>query len=500
MRCKNCDYRLWNISSRQCPECGQEFKPSEFEFLANSVQYCCPHCAQPYYGTGPRGHLVPRSFDCAKCHRHIDMDDMVLLPTEGVPEDYTQADDMPWLKRGRRGVFKSYVTTVGSALVNPARLINTVPASSSLATALWFAFITQVLVSVVGLVPTFGLSFGLGLAVATGVGGPGAGPGMVMVGLWLAAVVLGAIAFYMLWLVLWALAAHAMLRISGPTAGTLRRTFHALCYSSGANIISAIPWCGMYVGWLWWAISGVVMIKHSQRVHGFRALLAVLVVPVMMIVGIIVLMVWMMNLAATTAAASMGTPQTNTQTVVDGLLFYADDHDGDFPKHALELVAKDYVFWNAMWPNPITSSTTVSGSVTNVRISFQPPKVKRARVQAAIKKLPANVIAHRLGDFVFTYHGIDQENADDALWLVVHLPASGTDSAGQPISSIFVALLDGTVEEIPIAEVPVRLAEQNDLRAHCGLPPLPDLATVTEKSPAAAEDPDAGAEQGGAPD
>lgn len=69
MRCKKCDYRLWNLPSRVCPECGQPFRPSEFEFPVNSVQFRCPHCNQSYYGTGEKGHLVPIEFECVSSHQ-----------------------------------------------------------------------------------------------------------------------------------------------------------------------------------------------------------------------------------------------------------------------------------------------------------------------------------------------------------------------------------------------------------------------------------------------
>ena len=67
MRCKQCDYRLWNLTARRCPECGTPFLPSEFEFVPNSVQFCCPHCGQAYYGTDAKGHLVPPAFTCGRC-------------------------------------------------------------------------------------------------------------------------------------------------------------------------------------------------------------------------------------------------------------------------------------------------------------------------------------------------------------------------------------------------------------------------------------------------
>ena len=80
MQCKSCEYPLWNLKARQCPECGTPFTPSEFEFVINSVRYCCPHCNQAYYGTSEKGHLVPSEFDCVTCGRHLTMDEMVLLP------------------------------------------------------------------------------------------------------------------------------------------------------------------------------------------------------------------------------------------------------------------------------------------------------------------------------------------------------------------------------------------------------------------------------------
>ena len=152
MRCKNCDYRLWNLTSRQCPECGTPFLPSEFEFLLNSIQFCCPHCNQSYYGTGEKGHLVPPEFDCVSCRRHIHMDEMIVLPTEGVEEEQTKVDTMPWLERKGKGVLRAWFSTVGKALVAPGRLIGSVPNDSSVGSAVWFAMLSNALVYLVGLI------------------------------------------------------------------------------------------------------------------------------------------------------------------------------------------------------------------------------------------------------------------------------------------------------------------------------------------------------------
>ena len=59
MHCRNCEYALWNLTTRECPECGTAFRPSEYEFVPQSVRFCCPHCDHPYYGTGEKGHIEP---------------------------------------------------------------------------------------------------------------------------------------------------------------------------------------------------------------------------------------------------------------------------------------------------------------------------------------------------------------------------------------------------------------------------------------------------------
>ena len=87
MRCQTCDYSLWNLTRRDCPECGKAFVPSDFEFEPNAVQYCCPHCEQVYYGDGPGGHLRPIEFDCVQCGQHVHMDQMVLRPAGGFGDD-----------------------------------------------------------------------------------------------------------------------------------------------------------------------------------------------------------------------------------------------------------------------------------------------------------------------------------------------------------------------------------------------------------------------------
>jgi hypothetical protein len=84
MRCHRCDYPLWAVEARACPECGDPFRPSEYEFALGAVRFECPHCRTAYFGTSPEGHLEPRAFECVGCHRSIEMDAMVVMPVGAV--------------------------------------------------------------------------------------------------------------------------------------------------------------------------------------------------------------------------------------------------------------------------------------------------------------------------------------------------------------------------------------------------------------------------------
>lgn len=284
MRCKQCGYRLWNLPSRICPECGSGFLPSDFEFIVNSIQFCCPHCDSVYYGTSDEGHLVPIEFDCAGCQRQVHMDEMILLPTAGVEESRTKVDEVPWLERGERGFFRAWFATIGMALAQPARLMRALPDTRAAGKAWWFAILTN----------TPSLVLGVGLVIVVPVLlGLSAGGGRAVASTLLAAVpalaitVAVAVGFTLVGIALWGLATHGLLRMTGPTHGPLGRTYEALCYSTGANVGTSIPCLGFYIGWIWWLVSAVIMVKVAQQVKGWRAALAVLVLPasLMLIVG-----------------------------------------------------------------------------------------------------------------------------------------------------------------------------------------------------------------------
>ncbi|UCC32568.1 MAG: YIP1 family protein [Phycisphaerales bacterium] len=288
MRCRKCDYRLWNLPSRACPECGTPFLPSEYQFVVNSVQFCCPHCDEPYYGTGRKGHLVPMAFDCASCGQGIHMDEMVLLPTAGIEEERTQVDRVPWLDRKQRGFIAGWLSTVGMALVQPHRLMRAVPEAGSTGQAWGFAMLTNTLALVVSVSPFLVLPIAVAF-VAGGRGGarPVATVAGSVMGIGFVLLVVAGLAFVSI--AVWGAVTHGLLRATGETAGTMKRTYQAICYASGANIFTALPCVGIYCGWIWWLISAVLMVKVGQQVQGWRAALAVLTLPAVLIFAFVAL-------------------------------------------------------------------------------------------------------------------------------------------------------------------------------------------------------------------
>ena len=106
--------------------------------------------------------------------------------------------------------------------------------------------------------------------------------------------------------------------------------------------------------------------------------------------------------------------------------------------------------------------------------------------KAVLDALPDGIIAHRLGDFVFTYHGAMLGGNDPELWVVVMIPDPDVNGAPQPGDLVVIGVDAYQVREITFAELAAELEEQNEYRAELELPPLPDLSTVTHDEPAVA--------------
>ncbi len=472
MRCKTCDYRLWNLTERRCPECGSPFRPSEFEFAPNTVQFCCPHCRQPYYGTDEKGLLDPRSFDCVACGRPVDLDETVLLPTEGVEEEQTSPYVTPWLRRDKRGWVRAWLTTVGLGLVQPAKLMRGVPLNSPGWRASLFALITLFVTVAVSILP-------LGLIVllpmmAAGTPGGAVPPLYVVVGL--IGQCLLATAVSMVALVIWTLLVHLVLRLTGPTAGRMGRTHQALAYSTGGNAASAVPCLGLYLGWIWWVASAVGTVKEGQRVTWLRAAAAVLPWPLLSLGSLIGLFVW--GIWAANSAMNYATATSDINSLVV-MLNLAGQRDGTYPPHALALMQDSATPWSYVAGDTDTFPEDVAvADKTLDQLFTMSPAALQGVIDTVEQNMDPNAPAHRVGDFVFTYRGIDPEAEAPGLWLVVFYPDPAANWQPAPADTIAAGTLGNGVIEFSFSNLPAELADQNRLRADHGLPPLPDPGTV----------------------
>ena len=177
-------------------------------------------------------------------------------------------------------------------------------------------------------------------------------------------------------------------------------------------------------------------------------------------------------------------PRQETKLVLDSVLRYAQNHGGRAPAHALEHCADNCMIVLSFDSNTFAEKVPVPGGSLDTLVNLSPDEQSEIVEQAAAA-LPEGTIAHRLGDFVFTYHGIGIGSADPDLWLVILWPDPDSNAPPLPDNHLYIGQCDGDVEKLRADEFSAAIAEQNTLRAASGLPPLPHPATVTHDSPAA---------------
>lgn len=475
MNCKKCDYPLWNLTARVCPECGEPFLPSQFRFALNSVKFCCPHCAQAYYGTGETGHLVPRCFDCVSCARRIDMDEMVLLPAEGVEERQTRPDVNPWLDRARRPLSR-WMGALGRGMANPVWLMRSTPIETSAWHGWSFALATHAIFAALFLLPVLLLMAAMSLA-----GGSYPVP-LVSVGIGLTIVpAIGSILFLMLWVA----TAHGILRLRGPTHAGIGRTALALCFTCGPQLLLLVPCLNFYVGWLgtlWWVIVAGFALAAAQKVSGLRAAVAVAALPVACVALVVAIFLVQIGVAFSSGAAT-ATLSGNAEMVSQfrDPIAIASSQDVR-PRHAVELLASGRVL-AGQFVSPYSNTTPELarvGPVTLDQASDLSPGALAALAQQAADSIPPGVVAHRLGDFVFVFDAL--AHADPSLWVAIE---SWDPSCNRGVRHTLYALtVGGQVVTIRPEDLASALGRQNAARAQAGLSPLPDPASVAAPAPA----------------
>lgn len=482
MFCKVCQYPLWNIRERTCPECGTGFAPSGSRFKPNSVQFLCPHCSQQYYGTSATGHLVPREFDCVKCGQHLHMDRMVLVPAPGIDEGRTRARVNPWTERAGRPRIADWFRTTLMSMATPGALIKGTDEGASIVRTLAYAVITitlscaaSIFVPLIAGAPVMAL-----LRINTN-------RGEALIGYVVGLAVIAALACVLV--PLYGLVAHLILRGGKPARG-LRTTMHATALSSGGNTLWAPPLFGMMTGLgglIWWGISLSLMFRAAHRVSRTRATVAGVGPPAtlfaLIIVGSIVGVIFAMS-AAQTALQSVNA----TTQLAELSQAYTREAAGD-ERHFASLIAEGKMAVTDVIANnfSMTGTVVVNGVDLGESLRVTTEEDRAALASSFDALLTPDVVAYRVGD-VIVIRDVPNPPPDPRLWrLAISLDPSEN---GQWYSS------QGTRPAVPPpfangamfggptnASINPDVTQQNEVRAMYGLPPLPPLHVITRASP-----------------
>ncbi len=481
MRCKTCDYQLWNLTARTCPECGDPFAPSGFEFRPNAVEFRCPHCAQSYYGTTAEGHLSPRAFTCVSCSQPIDMDEMVVLPAHGVDPDRAGRSDEHWVRRAQLGRVRAWWQTSVLGLFNPIELGRRTPPSADLWPAWKYTGLNLLIVGSLGVLTWLAL---MTLSLATAAQGGGTGAGMMMLGFTIMYAV--GVIVVLVCIMLWILLAHAILRLTGGAPRPMRATTLSILYSSGACLPNLIP-CVNYFSWLWWPISAGLALMQLQGVSAWRSMTATLAPPLLAVASFIGLYVWLIFWAlsvSNTAILSVQNYQMGSAAWI--AVNTHEQNTGSPARHPLELISS-----GALAPSDVThpSTRTTLGNVPASALFLYEfagasAEDQKEIAQAEADALPEGITAQRLGDLVFTHYGFSL-STNFSLWSVIISPDPDANPGVRSIDgSIWVVLSSGSIDEILETDFNAELEAQNALRATYDLPPLPHPSEVTHARPA----------------
>ncbi|MBL9149793.1 MAG: hypothetical protein JNM94_13970 [Phycisphaerae bacterium] len=479
MRCKKCDYPLWTIAARACPECGEPFKPSDFEFRRGAVKFCCPHCRQEYYGTSALGHLEPREFDCVRCGTHVELDEMVLEPADAVGLDSQAMRDgksNPWIDREGRNVVSAWFRGASMLLSTPTDFGSSLPASTPMGNAVGFCAIGVAILAFVSLLCASPL---LALMIGTAGAGPGAGAFLSTLLLSVAQ----PIAITLVLVPVAACIAHAILLVSGGTEHGFGRTMQAMLYAEGATSLLAVIPCLGYLSRIWWVVMVALLLTSMQRVSGVRAACAAVptvILPLLVFFAFVLTPILGVGTAMSGGAGPgvVGTIQVSGESFAGSLAQDADLSDYVWPATPLDCVADGNGSGEALLELVAPEGTALGiGSALRSDIVFGASNENvRAAAKELAAKLPPNDAPFRIGNAVFTYRGIPKAAFDTGqvhqLWLIVAFPAD----PAEPIR----AFTDGLTEEIDPAMFDSRMAAQNALRAAAGLPPLPSLQTLPD--------------------
>lgn len=510
MKCKNCSYALWNLSTRKCPECGTYFKPSDYDLVPNSVRFCCPHCDQHYFGTSERGHLVPASFNCVSCTQPVEMDQMVIRPV-GTNDDGEVEKDVPFRSDPNR--LSGFFRTIWLVMMQPRKIARGIVAAEGTAGGTLFLAAMGLVTTFIGAFLSMVLMMAMTSVLPGGApGGPGGGvPVTGVLGVVLGTSVVFGVVMWIVIAFIWAGLTHVILSLSGAKKWTFGTTFAVIAYSSGCMVLGWIPCIGSYtqlLGMVWQFVSASVMMAEIHRATPRRAVFAILAPPLtalsLLLLSVLVLMVPLMGALQGLGKApgvapppppppQMMAPSASTdemQKVVNALDWYRLDRGG-WPPHALALVDGS----GALQPDDLMlesnaaadEDVVISGRQLWMYHMLTTQDQERVFGDAQRMLVAQGNAPYRLGDYIFCFHGTDASRRPSA-WAVIQADRLNPTlpDANLSASEVLVGTAAGKILAIRTADWKDTLERENAIRTGEGLLAIPDPFM-----PAPEEDPDA---------
>lgn len=271
MQCHKCGYSLWNIASRQCPECGESFKPSDYHFKPGSVVYCCPECRRDYHSIDSDGNLSPREQYCA-CGHYMQMDQMILKPATGQENQHCYINRNPWVTRevgSLSSLIRAWWQTTRMSIICPESLCVHSDSTDPMGHG-WGYFVLHVFVSVF---LSFCLLAELGLFAGFGEGFFDLSMLLPLAG-YQAAIAFTAIFLGSVGSVMVGIPLHLILRMFGTKSCRVDQTLESIMFSSGILCFWMLPVIGVFFSPLLIFIWSVNASKMLARFHGMSARLA----------------------------------------------------------------------------------------------------------------------------------------------------------------------------------------------------------------------------------
>ncbi len=242
----------------KCPHCGQEYEPLE-------GQRFCTFCGKPLEDVQINSRIAAE--DPAK----EDRSEFDLLNT---PQDLNEGKYTPWEDLENLGFLQGLIQSLQQSLFSPVEFFSRLPVSGGLLNPLLYALILQTVGNMAGYVsgmavenPFFsqsGLSGGL----------------MVFIGMLIPLIILIGVFF-------WSALLHAALFLVGGANKEFEATFRAVCYTSAADLLNAVPVVGGIIALVWKTYLLIVAVREVHGISTARSASAVFL-PLLLCCGVVV--------------------------------------------------------------------------------------------------------------------------------------------------------------------------------------------------------------------